>query len=300
MIALKRSCPAGFTIVELLIVLAIIGLITGLSLAGIQRARQTASRTVCASNLRQIGLALLQHHDSLGVLPSNGGWDVKQTIQAVDGSLFVPSTFDKTLMGTFSWGVGDPQRTGTKQTGSWAYAILPYLEQESMYRQRRWTEPVKLYVCPTRRPAESHPVVPEDSYGKYEGGGWTWGKLDYAANGLVVPNMPRCRRIAEVLDGTSQTILVGEKAFDPQVETVTSWYWDEPFFLGGSGSTSRSGIEVLRDGSPINYKGNWGSAHSGGALFLFVDGSVRLIPHGTKWSSQLALLTPDGGEVIFE
>jgi hypothetical protein len=103
--------------------------------------------------------------------------------------------------------------------------------------------------------------------------------------------------MADVTDGTSHTLLVGEKAFDPSVSRPDSWYWDEPFFLGGSAGTSRGGLEILRDGRGISFKGNWGSAHPAGALFLFADASVRLTAHGTRWSTQLALLTPDGGEV---
>jgi hypothetical protein len=141
-------------------------------------------------------------------------------------------------------------------------------------------------------------VVPEDAYGVYNGAGWKWGKTDYAANLLVVPNRPRCLRLAELTDGTSHTILVGEKAVDPLVNRPTTWYFDEPFFLGGAGGTMRWQGQVMRDAPGNDYKFNWGSAHSSGALFLFGDGSVHLLPYSTSPTLVLALMTPSGGEVV--
>ena len=78
--------------------------------------------------------------------------------------------------------------------------------------------------------------------------------------------------------------------------TPRSWYWDEPFFLGGSGGTTRAGVSIIRDAIGISYKSNWGSAHPSVALFLFGDGSVHPISYRTRWCLMLGLLTPDGGE----
>jgi hypothetical protein len=55
----------------------------------------------------------------------------------------------------FYWGVGEPGRPPRDQPGSWTYAILPFLEQENPYRERAWTEPVKLYICPSRQPGQT-------------------------------------------------------------------------------------------------------------------------------------------------
>jgi prepilin-type processing-associated H-X9-DG protein len=201
---------------------------------------------------------------------------------------------------TYYWGVGDPHRIGSDQTGSWAFAILPYIEQESLYDTQTWTFPVKLYSCPSRRPAIAQLAVNDDR-GVYNGGGWLWGKTDYAANALVCPNRPGgCLNLLNITDGTSHTLLVGEKAMDSNYYTTGTWYWDEPFFLGGSDSTIRSGNVVMPDqpGTYYQIRKNWGSAHPAGAQFVFADGSVHTIPYATSPTVVAALLTPNGNEIV--
>jgi hypothetical protein len=281
----------------LLVVIAIIAVLIGLLLPAVQKVREAAGRMSCQNNLKQIGLALHMHHDNHGVLPSNGGWDGQQQIQARSGAWVRVTTlgYDDGIRHT--WGVGDPTRPPSDQTGSWAYTCLPYMEQEGMYRQRSWAVALRLYVCPSRRgPLAQEPV--NDQFGEYEGGGWAWGKTDYAANGLVIANRPRCRRFAEITDGLSNTILLGEKALATRNAGLPTWFWDEPFFVGGSGGTQRSGSWIVRDGQAQYpwFRDNWGSAHAGGAQFLLGDGSVSTLPFAVNQPSTQARLTPDGGE----
>jgi prepilin-type processing-associated H-X9-DG protein len=280
-------------------VIAIVGVLLALLLPAVQKAREAAHRMSCANNLKQIGLGLTQFHDTYGVLPSNGGWDGKQTILGVSGS---PTTIYTIWSGdpgsTIYWGVGDPTLSPQAQTGCWAYAILPFLEQGDMYRQRMWTQPLKLYICPSRRAAAA--VVPvDDANGIYWGGGWAWGKTDYAGNGLILRGRFECMRLAQLTDGTSQTVLVGEKAFDRRVNIPTSWLNDEPFFTGGSGGTGRRGSQVVPDafGNPAADSG-WGSPHPGGTQCVFADGSVHLISFTIPANTMHALLTPAGGEIV--
>ncbi len=288
----------GFTLLELLVVIAIIAILIGLLLPAVQKVREAAARMSCGNNLHQIALAMQMHHDTYAVFPSNGGWDGRQTILDSNGQPFVPFTAGIVAGPVRCWGVGEPGHAPQDQPGSWAYAILPFVEQQNVYQARRWTVALPLYVCPSRRPAQAEPVVAQDSYCRYNGGGWTWGKTDYAANREAIPDRPVCLRIAQFTDGTSQTILLGEKAFDPVAETPTSWYWDEPFFLGGSQGTARIGVQILEDHPGSPFKFNWGSAHAGGAQFLFADGSVQLLSYATSWATVSALLTPNQGEVV--
>ncbi len=299
---------SGFTLVELLVVIGIVAILAALTLAVVQQVRQAAARATCANNLKQIGLAIHQHHDTFGVLPSNGGWDGRQQIQDVDGNSIYVTVHDATLPFPWVLGVGDPNRLPWDQTGSWAFALLPFLEQQNMYRERAWVDPVKIYCCPARRLPQALPPK-DDAYGDYEGGGWPWGKTDYAANALAIPNRPVCLFLARFTDGTANTILCGEKAMSPQNYATGTWYWDEPFFTGGSGGTQRGfgtqpgeGTAVVRDSPDMGYafRYNWGSPHPGGAQFVFGDGSIRTLAYGTASAEVFALLTPSGGEVVPE
>jgi prepilin-type N-terminal cleavage/methylation domain-containing protein/prepilin-type processing-associated H-X9-DG protein len=294
----NRFYHPAFTLMELLVVIAIIGVLIGLLLPAVQMVRESASRTECANHLKQIGLALTQHHDTYNVLPSNGGWDGKQQILSSQGFLTYVST---TEWGhpPYYYGVGASMLLPANQTGSWAYAILPFVEQQNMYQNRTWVDPVQIYSCPSRRVAQALICPSSDPYASYQTGGWPWGKTDYAANGAVISNRPLCRPFAMITDGLSQTILIGEKAMDRSLYNTGSWFWDEPFFVGGSGGTMRLESQVLHDvASGLAFRQNWGSAHTAGAQFLFADGSVHLIPFGTDPNLVNALRTPAGGEVV--
>jgi prepilin-type N-terminal cleavage/methylation domain-containing protein/prepilin-type processing-associated H-X9-DG protein len=291
------SSPGGFTLIELLVVIAIVAVLIGLLLAAVQRVREAANRAACASNLKQIGLAQQMHHDTYGVFPGNGGWDGRQWILSTSGTRTFLTTTEQGNP-PHRWGVGDPRRPPPDQTGSWAYALLPFIEQQPLYDKLVWAQPVKLYVCPSRRPAEALQAPDRDEYAAYTTGGWAWGKTDYAANGLVILPRPRCLRLADLTDGASQTVLAGEKAMDPKNYRSGTWFWDEPFFVGGAGGTYRDGDQLLRDARGVKFPFNWGSSHPSGAQFLFADGSARLLAYGTPAATVKALLTPAGGEVV--
>jgi prepilin-type N-terminal cleavage/methylation domain-containing protein/prepilin-type processing-associated H-X9-DG protein len=287
----------AYTLIELLVVIALLAVLVGLILAAVQWARELASRADCGNRLRQAGLALTQFHDAFQVLPSNGGWDGKQTIPSTQGQAVTVSTTEPGHP-PYHYGVGDPALSPTEQTGSWAYAILPYLEQALVFEQRRWMEPIRTYSCPSRRQPLAQVCPAADQYASYETGGWAWGKTDYAANAWVIANRPVCLRLSDIRDGLSRTIVLGEKAMDPANSLTGTWFWDEPVFIGGSGGTMRGESEVLRDAPGIQFQQNWGSAHGSGAQFLFADGSVRLIAFGTAVEVIVALRTPAGGEAV--
>ena len=290
----------AFTLLELLVVIAIVGILTGLFLGAVQNVRSAAQKMRCANNLKEIGLALHHYHDTIGSFPSNGGYDGKQQVKDVNGKLVTIATIDH-VSGTWKWGVGDPNRSLRDQTGSWAFSILPFVEQDNAYRTQSWQPPLSLYFCPARR-GPLAPVAADDDRAKYVSGGWQWAKIDYAGNARLFLPRPALRDITKISDGLSNTILVGEKAVDLKYALTGSWYWDEPYFLGGSDSTARKGKKIVRDarGTFLEIRENWGSSHSGGVNFLFADGSVRTINNSTSPERLLAYLTPAGGEVVPE
>lgn len=134
---------SAFTLVELLVVIAILGILIALLLPAIQAAREAARRAQCQNNLKQLGLALLTYHDVQKNFPS-GGWGEDWT--------------------------GMPSRGfGLKQPGGWAYSLLPYLEQRSLWAlaqngdvteaTQRLEQPVAAYSCASKRPAQAWAIA---------------------------------------------------------------------------------------------------------------------------------------------
>ena len=146
----KRS---AFTLVELLVVIAIIGILVALLLPAIQAARESARRSQCKNNLKQLGIASHMFHDTYKFLPSAGWGD---------------------------WWVGCPdQGMGERQPGSWAYQLLGFIEESNRAEWDgdlnatrvqlpsrdwcRWLRPhVSAFYCPTRRAAQPYPHGPRD------------------------------------------------------------------------------------------------------------------------------------------
>src|SRR6516164_70264 len=200
----------GFTLIELLVVIAIIGVLIALLLPAVQQVRESANRTTCANNLKQIGMAFHNHHDVLGYFPDGGEyWDPFGSPRDWEDTTPLMSPHQ-------NWG--------------WAYQILPFIEQANVWEnpsdQLVRSSLMKLYFCPTRR----LPMLVYDSrYGDsamLDSAGN--GGLDYTEpiagspgngrNGTVVrrpganPERSASVRLdANIPDGSSNTLLLGEK-----------------------------------------------------------------------------------------
>jgi prepilin-type N-terminal cleavage/methylation domain-containing protein len=286
----------GYTLIELLVVIGICSMLLALTLPALHSARSTARHISCANNLRNIAIALNLHHDALGVFPSNGGWDRRQTILSKSGDLFQPFTWEIDSPIQYHWGVGNPESSPPDQPGSWAYAILPFLEQTPLHRNQTWDVVVSSYDCPER--VRSMVVSPiSDEYAQYQSGNLRWARTDYAANARVFANRPSCISIPSIRDGLSHTIFTGEKSIDLMLHSTQTWFWDESFFLGGSGGTQRGGFLLLPDQPRNAFQNHWGSSHSRGVPFSFGDGSVRSLSFHTQSHTMRALLTPSDSDL---
>jgi prepilin-type N-terminal cleavage/methylation domain-containing protein len=293
----RRRTPAGaaFSLVELLVVVAIIGVLIGLLLPAVQKVREAAARTQCQNNLKQIGLAFHSHYDALGVLPDGGrnGYHLVNGVP-VPG---IPGCDD------------DPTREwapcalkATREEWSWPYQILPYIEQDTLYRLPATKAnnttiartPIKAYHCPSRRPAR---LYGNEAKGDYAGNAGTDG---LGTNGVVMVKFRGPLRLAGVTDGLSSTVMAGEKRLKWE-QFGRSYDDNEPFTHPGWDSeierrAVRDADRPAGDRGPsrdvfdsVGSHGPWadpfaglqqfGAAHPTSCNLVMCDGSVRAMKY---------------------
>jgi len=307
----RRFRQQAFTLVELLVVIAIIGILVGLLLPAIQAAREAARRTQCKNNLKQMGLALLNHEQTYKVFPTGG------THRWPDIQKYV---------------TGGKANGADKQGLGWAFQILPFLEEQAVHDITTTAQiqgvAIKMYNCPSRRGPTQYTndpfawltdyaaAQPGDTY-KDPGGFWGMedpsGCGDYACvddlrpnmkfNGVVVrtnwvadaaarpgrpapapysvPGLPPPTSIKRITDGLSKTFVVSEKRLHPERYLDGDWHDDRGWSDGWDPDTMRSTMFPLRkDGNDPELDDRWygycfGSAHPGGVNAVFADGSVH-------------------------
>lgn len=293
------SRSTGFTLIEVVVVVAIVGILLGLGSVGLQAARERSRATECMNRVRQLGLGMQLFHGRMNSFPGNGGHAADSQILSTSGILVTPFTRDIAAgSGDMKWGVGQRGRGTRDQTGPWAYSILPMIERANEQASDAFHIQLPDFRCPSRDRG-GDPLPPRtDLYGVYESGGHAMGKTDYAANQHVILNRPNVMSFHNLVDGTSTTILIGEKAFDPTVQTPTSWYWDEPIWIGGSLGTARQGRALVTDGIGISFRDRWGAAHPGLVHFVFADGHVDSLTTSIDGDLMGKLLAPGDGEQV--
>lgn len=335
----SSSRAAGFTLVELLVVITIIGILIGLLLPAVQMAREAARRTQCSNNLKQLGLGALHHVEKHGHFPS-GGWG-------------------------WYW-VGDPDRGFTrKQPGGWLYNVLPFIDQEALHQLgagkpdphkkydafRVLSTPLTLMNCPSRRKslayrgggvaknaqipsgmqnlnARADYAACNGDYGAVEfcagppdiDTGDSWPDCHYpVASGETAcgncwpatvflsghrgPSFQRSEvKPAHMIDGLSNTILFGEKYLMPDnYETGSDGADNESMYSGYNNDNFRqTNAPPKQDRPGLSNTINFGSAHPGSCGFMFCDGSMRPINYTVDPTTFRAMGTRNNREPIDE
>lgn len=292
----------AFTLVEVLVVIAIIGTLVGLLLPAVQAARESARRTACINKLKQVSLACLSHEQALQHYPC-GGW---------------------------GWGwEGDPdQGFGLQQPGGWVFNILPYIEQvalrdlgrgesdaqKRLSRQTLVQTPLAVFNCPTRRPVMlfeyfSLPINEKtnmDPCARVARGDYAINAGSQTASQIYVgpptfaqgmdpnyawPDTAECSGISyqrsqvkhsQITDGVTKTYLLGERNVNP------AWYYsgedlgdNSNLYTGHENDNHRCTHEApAPDTRGVMLMDSFGSAHSAICNFAICDGSVRSISYG--------------------
>jgi prepilin-type processing-associated H-X9-DG protein len=305
-------------LVEVLVAIGIIALLIAVTLPAIQMARESARATECRNNLRQLGVATMNHVSAQKHFPS-GGWGSR-------------------------W-AGDPDRGfGRRQPGSWLYNILPYAEEQELHDlgkgktrdekhvigKDRAATAVALFNCPTRRRPQAYPfssqwnffnidqpdvtgrsdyaanagdliccvgdgpktieegdmarlAPPKDSDWVIPQGVFTWPRADELATGIIYQRS--MIRDEDVTDGLSHTYLVGEKYMRPSDYVDGQDPGDARGWIAGYSPDNQrwtgfqQGREPRQDSDAESTSEAFGSPHPHAMNFVFTDGSVHAISY---------------------
>lgn len=310
----------GFTLIELLVVIAIIAILIALLLPAVQQAREAARRSSCQNNMKQIGLALHNYHDTHRCFP--------------------PMQVEKRGAAT------------SAETGNflgWATMILPFMDQAPLYNKfnmsQPWRDtagvitPANLLLAKTVLPAFMCPSDPADGLNPDI---YNYGKSNYAASysPLRAPsaafnpasyvsypgvfNNNTVTKLKSIRDGASNTAMVGEKTTEGGhigaiwigslgyvSSTDSKHYGNWPYHAGlmrnadtNGGATYVADPRYLINGyypaTGLAHPYAFSSSHTGGAYFLLADGAVRFLSENIDGDLYVSLGSISGKETIGE
>lgn len=258
----RKMLHRGMTLVELLVVMAIIGMMVGLLLPAVQAAREAARRVACFNNLRQIGIAVHNYHSALRTMPP----------------------------GCLQWRPwqGNPNL----KNFAWSAMLLPYMEQSSVHNlvnfdypfdhslnEKAGKQSISVYICPS---------VPwkETARGRADYGGLFGQRItvrNNTDNGVFIYN--RSIRFDEIGDGLTNTMSVAEAIGGPDGE-----------WINGNNVFEQSG----RINDPLAWIGDdeIRSKHNSGAMALFCCGRTQFLADSTDKDLLAALISRSMGETV--
>jgi prepilin-type N-terminal cleavage/methylation domain-containing protein len=286
----------AFTLVELLVVIAIIGILVALLLPAIQAAREAARRTQCNNQMKQLGVALHNYHDTFNLFPPGG------------------------------------LSAGNRL--AWTVLILPFIEMEAMHslvdfnaRTGNGYDAAAVnintlkpapYLCPSAVRAKSFEngsttIYTTHYYGimgpkgtntstgtnySADNAGDTHG--GFATQGVLLRR--DSVRFADILDGTSNTFLVGESSYSRSLTgqnntSFRKWYRGNDSTASGGTKNIVYGINVMPYNGSNNFNDiSFGSEHPGGCMFVRCDGAVRFVSQDVDLGVYKATASRDGSE----
>jgi prepilin-type N-terminal cleavage/methylation domain-containing protein/prepilin-type processing-associated H-X9-DG protein len=273
----------GFTLVELLVVVAIIGILVGLLLPAVQAAREAARRCQCMNNMAQLGIAIHNHEFQYERLPSG---------------VINPT--------------GPVRNESIGQHVSWCVQILPHMEQANVYskfdqalgtyapsNQPARKQRITSFLCPSSNSGSVNEEIPSSDYAGCHHD--IEAPIDSENHGVLFLNSRM--RFSQILDGSSQTIMVGEILTQPN---ALGWASGTSATLRNTGVFETPQTNKPSPSSNTNAPaasllvGGFGSYHTGGANFTFADGSVRFLSQNIAEPVYHRLGHRADGELLFD
>jgi prepilin-type N-terminal cleavage/methylation domain-containing protein len=273
----------GFTLIELLVVIAIIAILIALLVPAVQKVREAAARTQSTNNIKQICLAFNNFHNDFKRLPFNGS---------------------NTPVGGTNYTKAAASQVAT--SGSWAFQILPYVEQGPVYNSLPTTVGVQSFMNPARG---------RQTY--CSNGPWTDYFINIALNtaslapSVVAQDYRRSMQWLSSADGASNTIFVGDGNIGTNdYSNTTSFAGSGDIYAGGTANTCRIGFTgaptantgpnataFMKDVNGATPADTWGGPFSSGGLMGLGDGTCRVFPYTMAGSPFGAFLTPSNGDL---
>ena len=327
-----RFMKSGFTLVELLVIIAIIGVLVALLLPAVQAAREAARRSQCTNNLKQIGLGVHNFESAQKVLPYN----------RYSGYGGVPET---------EWGGQQVNGPGLPcRAWSWLASILPYIEQSAIYAQGNIPKVplmdstalgtvIPAFQCPSDELAANNPIVRNRTYyvinaprvglTNYDGVMGAQSNVPLFANVNVDGSgddpwangngaMPLLGAqdplgFRNVEDGTSRTLMSGEQAFELSRATCPDagrcyglgYAWAHSAEASATASVppnyavpGQPNADPSVEQIPFRSQYGFNSMHPAGLSFVYVDGSVHYLNDSIELGVYHAMATIKGGETL--